>query len=873
MRTPGLALALLLTIALGIGSNVSIHGFIRGLTKRDTPLTSIDRVVSLFGQDRHREASPISSEDYLSLKNHVDAFEWIGAARVSQGTVTLAGQSEMLSVAAITPDLAGLLKLSVDEGVVISHRVWQSEFHFKTDVRGEQIRVDGINAVVTGVAPDWLEGVYRDRAVDLWMALQQAAPQEADRGNRNFWVVGRLRRDVSVDQAETPARASLRGAGEIRVLPYVDITPEMAASMSRIGTLLGLGAGAVLFIACANVALFLLGRASARSHETSLRATLGASRGQLARGLLSDSVVISVTGGACSILLAIWTSRVVPAFLFEQDAKRLVFTPHLLSIVAATAACAGITIVCGLLPVLVIPHDRPAAVIRRESAGPSKAIRRLRAGLVVAQMASCCMLVICTAFLLDGLHTALQTSVGHRLGRPILATVQAHPDAGIRYFQSVEHATESVAGISGMAWAGQLPGGQPTWRYFRIEPPQLPVREVTMDIAWFTADSLRLFTLPPRTGRMFGLRDQTCRVAIVNEEAAELLFGRYTAGRSIQDPARLPVEIIGVVAMRKTEHAVKANRPTIYYYADQNGRRPAPAGIPLAPFRAHVVSELPTAQLDANVVSPEYFHAMGLSLIAGQDFSKDSIPRACRVGVVNEEAADLYFGGKPIGAAVIDDSGRRTEIIGVVHTAPVGTFQRRVEPAIYFPMAQDCLPRMTLILGAREVNGHMMVELRRRIESVPGHGPAPLVLNTLETHLSQTALAPLHIATVIISASAATALMLSALGLFGALSDAARQRRRDLAIRIALGAQRRHVIFQVLEEGGRLACYGVLVGILGSLLLSRLLAGITLSKALPALWVWLTAPVALTAAVAIASVLPARRALLVNPLTIMRDQD
>lgn len=81
------------------------------------------------------------------------------------------------------------------------------------------------------------------------------------------------------------------------------------------------------------------------------------------------------------------------------------------------------------------------------------------------------------------------------------------------------------------------------------------------------------------------------------------------------------------------------------------------------------------------------------------------------------------------------------------------------------------------------------------------------------------------------------------------------------------------MIFQVLEEGGRLACLGTLVGMLGSLLLSRLLAGITLSNGLPALWVWLTAPLALTVAVAIASVLPARRALLVNPLTIMRDQD
>jgi ABC-type antimicrobial peptide transport system permease subunit len=115
--------------------------------------------------------------------------------------------------------------------------------------------------------------------------------------------------------------------------------------------------------------------------------------------------------------------------------------------------------------------------------------------------------------------------------------------------------------------------------------------------------------------------------------------------------------------------------------------------------------------------------------------------------------------------------------------------------------------------------------------------------------------------------------MLSILGLFGALSDAARQRRRELAIRIALGAQRWRVICQVLREGARLACAGTLVGMLAALALSRLLARITPPNSSPALWVWLAAPLVLAMAVLIASVLPARRALVVNPLTIMRDDN
>lgn len=133
-RTPGLAFALLFTIALGIGSNVSVYGFIRGLSVRDSSLTAIGSVVSVFVRDAHRDAGLVSYEDFLSLRSRVDVFEWLGAARESQGTIRLNDQSLILSVAAITGDLAGALRLPEDAGVVISHRVWMNEFRAKANV-------------------------------------------------------------------------------------------------------------------------------------------------------------------------------------------------------------------------------------------------------------------------------------------------------------------------------------------------------------------------------------------------------------------------------------------------------------------------------------------------------------------------------------------------------------------------------------------------------------------------------------------------------------------------------------------------------------------------------------------------------------------
>jgi hypothetical protein len=530
------------------------------------------------------------------------------------------------------------------------------------------------------------------------------------------------------------------------------------------------------------------------------------------------------------------------------------------------------------MPLVEVRHDDPAAVLQRDGVGPSKAMRRLRAGLVVAQMTCCCLLVISAGLLLTGFRTALQTSVGHRLGRPILATLQAplgfnRSDLGLKYFHDAEHAAQSLPDISATAWVGTLPGSRPVWQSMRFEPPQLPLRDVVMDVAAFTPRSLALVTLPPIVGRMFGGGDtaQTCRVVILNEEAADELFDGDAVGRSIQDPAGQRVEIIGVVATRKAGHATARGRPTIYYYADQTGTPLDRVGsarfrVPIRPKSASGVGVL-----DANVVSPRYFDAMGLLPIAGSVFPKDPVPRGCRVGVINQDAAELYFGGSAVGGAVIDGAGRRTEIIGVVHSALLRTSQRRSEPAIYLPMAQDFLPRMTLILGAREADDAMLASVRRRLDVVPGGTPGSVVVTTLDAHLSRTALAPERIATVLVGASAATALTLGVLGLAAAMTDAARQRRREIAVRIALGAQRWRVIRHVLADGARLAGAGTLAGMLGSLLVARWLARIAPSAGSLSVWVWLAAPLVLVGAVAIASVLPARRALMVDPLTIMRD--
>jgi ABC-type antimicrobial peptide transport system permease subunit len=161
-----------------------------------------------------------------------------------------------------------------------------------------------------------------------------------------------------MSQAQAVAQKSLGTSCQIVIVTFRDMTPRMARALSRVSVLVTFAAAAVFVIACINVASLLMARASRRSHETSLRIALGASRRELAGELLSDSVVISFAGGALGALLATWTAHIVPSFLFREDAERFVFAPHLAPIVIGSLLSVATTILFGMIPLAATVTDR-----------------------------------------------------------------------------------------------------------------------------------------------------------------------------------------------------------------------------------------------------------------------------------------------------------------------------------------------------------------------------------------------------------------------------------------------------------------------------------------------------------------------------------
>jgi ABC-type antimicrobial peptide transport system permease subunit len=870
-HAPALSLALVFTIAIGVGSNASIYGFVQGLTHPDSPLKNTNGIVSILGQDSFHETGPLSRREYQLLKNRLDTFDWIDAAEITPRDIKIGDRTEIAMVADVTSNLARALNLPLRGGIIVSQRMWQSELGSRADVIGGRIRINSLDLPITGVAPSQLVGLYSDQTVDIWMPSQDERLQNVDLNKRDLWVLAQLRQPLSISQAQATVRRGFGNSSEMSLVSFTGAPPRMVLGLSRIGTLLNFAAAAVFFVASINVASFLFGRALKRAHETSLRIALGATRAQLMGELLSDSIVIAIAGGALGALLAVCTARVLPALLFEEDAERLVYAPHVLPIMTASILCVCITVMCGMMPVFATVTDRPWIILGRESGMPSKRTERIRNGLVLGQITSCYVLVICAAFLFQGLHSALQTSEGHQLARSVLLTVQAQasPAVDINYFNEVERTAKSVAVLPPMAWTARLPGSQPVWRSFRIQPSFSPLHDVDMDIVWLTTNSLKLLDGRPIAGRMFGRRDPTRIEAVVDEDAAAELFGRESVGMVIQDSSGLPVEIIGVVT-RSPAYTSNKRHATIYYnYMDLPQ---APNPIAHAHFLAPV-SPLINTELSANVVSPSYFNALDLSLIAGRQFPEHQMHGQVRVGIVNQEAADLYFSGKPLGAGITDNRGVRTEIIGVVRSRVLGTFQHHTEPTIYFPMQQDCIPRMTLILDGSKWNARTLADLRRKIEPIPGRDlAAPIEIEALDAQLARSAFAPLRIATLLSSALASLALILSVLGLLSAQGDAERQRRRELALRIALGAQRWRIAVKVMSSAVQLALMGTAIGTLVSLGFLRVLASETAIFSSPAPWVWLMVVLVPTVTVLIASALPALRAAFVDPLTIMRDE-
>lgn len=873
-RAPGLAAALVFTIALGIGGNAMVYGFIRGSIHRNAELPDPSRVISVLLHDRSAGFTLLSPNDLTAVATSTTTLQSIGGLRETQAQATFGVRTTTLTVGAMAGafiETLGIAKAAQPNEVLVSRKSWVSVFGGAAKFVGQSITVDNKVYRIAGLMPEQFEGLYAGRPIDVWMPIDVAALTARERAGHTLWVIARMRSGVAIDAATDEITSLLTASGSASVQMYSGVEPQEQSGVARIGALLPVAALFVFLVACANVASFLLARATGRAHETSVRVAIGATRRRIAQQLLSDAALIAIAGAAAGATAALWASRLVPAFLFSQDAEELTFAPGAAALWIATGVCIVITVLCGLAPLFELDDDT-AAVLRREAAGLSPTSKRVRSSLVVGQIAVSCLLLICAGLVIASFRMALKTTLGNRLGEPVVATVTwsrgfGQEQAGMDFYEVVRERTLGVAGVKSAAWVSALPGNQPAWQPLRIEPSPTSVRTVFWRADTFPFDPHARVDFSRKSGRMLGRRDSphSCETVMLNEAAAATFDGD-PVGRLIEDVAGVRRQIVGVVSVRSTVPNAAPLPTTVYYYWEQS-RPPVPAGT-VAPFRIPEWSDVTEpAALDANVISPDYFGTIKAATASGTADFSNAFGGGCRVAVVNREAEEQFFGGKAVGRAVLTPGGERIDVIGVVSAPPLRVSQSVVEPAIFYPIAQSFLPRMTMMIETVGAPDPIVNELTRILNRVPEMTVKPKV-RTLEAHLSATALAAERISSTLVLVCAVLSIVLATIGVYGAMAESVRQQQRELSLRVALGAQGWRLVWQVLRSGATLSAMGAAIGFAGALATDRWI--LHTPRGASAWMIWLAVPAMLALVVLIAAVVPARRALRADPLTLLK---
>jgi putative ABC transport system permease protein len=583
LRDRAFTLVAVLTLAVGIGANTVIFSYVDRLMLRPFDFPELDRLVYITEQTPGFERFQLSTATVADLREEASLLEGVGAYQWWDTNLTGTAEPERLIGYKVSPELFTALRTPAalgrtllpdeakegsDRVVVLSHGLWERRFGRDAGIVGNTVTLDGAPYTVVGVMPP----DYRfPKAGELWVPLVLPADASARRLEHYFHVVGRLKPGATLEAlraqlAPLHERMAAQEPGHrIFAEPLRDYGDRKVRLM--MWTML-CATGLVLLVACANVAGMLLARASRRARELAIRGALGASRGRVARQLLTECLVLSVPGAGAGLVLALWgidlmrsglpadVSRNVPGW------TRVGVDGHVLAFTLAVTL--GSVLFFGLVPALRAAKVQPADVLRREGRGLSGGRQRLRTAMVAAQLAFALVLTVCAALNARSFAAMMNTPAG--FDREGLLTLQVgvstskYQDAGAvrRYYDDALARLRALPGVTSVAAASDLPLG-PSWSTRQLEldgaEPLAPGEERRVLFQVVTEDYFRTLGVPLREGALFteaGGPDAP-KVALISESAARRYFPegspvgrRITLGRTDGQPVWRTV--VGVVA-------------------------------------------------------------------------------------------------------------------------------------------------------------------------------------------------------------------------------------------------------------------------------------------------------------------------------------
>ena len=795
-RNRGYALVTTLVIALGVATNATVFSVVDVMLLRSLPFPNAHELTWLSSgaasAATRRPSAGLSSVTYT-----VDAFEAFQASNRGFASVTsynpffgnsdylLSGRGEAQAIDGVmvasnffqtlgVQPAHGRLFVAeeyVENGrpaVLLSHGFWRRQFGSDPTLVGRTITIDQRPVTVVGVLPasfDFGSVFAPGQSFDIFVPLVMDALR--DDGN-TLAIVGRMKPGVTVAQAQAEADGLFPRLQREHPEWWGDYTSKVTAlgdhvrgHLRRPLLVLWSAVGLLLLMACVNVSSLLLARVSARDQEFAMRATLGASRPRLFSLLLAESAVLTGLGALLGLVLAVALTR----WLSQQDAMilplldRAAVGPATLWWTAALVAT--MTLVFAIVPMLRLSRDHAEHALRDSGRGIAgrHGLERLRAALVVVQVALACVLLVGASLLLRSFVNVLDVDLGFTPSRAsAIEIVYDGSGGGDESAVALRQLLERVQATPGVESAG------------------------VVDM------------LPLGRNRSWGLR---------------------APGAVYRDNHEMAARI--------------------------------------------------------RVVTPGYLEAMGMRLRAGRSFSWSDAESREPMVIINEAAARRHWPGRsPLGqrAEVTLDGWKPARIVGILADVRGQSIEASSDPEMYLPVwlagpagaelvVRSSLPLATLAPSVMRI-------LRDENPLQPATQLRPL------QQLVDRSVSPRRFFVMLVSGLAVLGLALAALGIFGVISYAVKQRTRGIGVRMALGASTGQVRREVLIRSLRLAAVGLLAGTVASYVVAGTISSLLFGTTPTDPWSYAGVALLIMVLAAVAGYLPARHASRVDPMTALR---
>lgn len=587
--SPGFTAVAVLGLALGIGANVALFSVVNSVFLRPLPYRDSEALVRVSStqEDKRLTRVGFSYPRYLELASRQEVFSDLSLSTGNGFTWTGRGDPEQLiglhATSALLPTL-GLQpalgrNFSADEDArggaavaLISHPLWRQRFNGDPGVLGQAMVLDGRPYTIVGVLPETASAfpltpfrVWIPRPVEVSFLV----PSQLDGGGFFFQVFARLRPGVSLAQARDAMRvieSGYRAAHSSNVdapssIELVPMLEDAVGNQRQAYVLLFAAVGCVLLIACANIANLLLARFAGRRREIAARFALGASRGDVIRQLVTESLLIAMLGGLLGVVAAYWTLRAVVTLGAEQipRAGEIGLDLWALGFAVVVSLLTGVAI--GLLPAVQASAVDLQEALKEASRGSTGGSgRRLRAGLLVAEVALSLVLLIAAGLLVTSFARLQAVQPGFTADGVFTAQLALPPQryagaALVNFYTRFYQRLQSVPSSRAVALTDNVPlaGGvtpAPVAVVGRPIPPLAEQPQANRHLV--TPRYFETLNIPLRAGRDFDERDGPLapQVVIINETFAKQHFaGEDPLGKSlVTGMGQRQAQVVGVAA-------------------------------------------------------------------------------------------------------------------------------------------------------------------------------------------------------------------------------------------------------------------------------------------------------------------------------------